>query len=360
MSVAAWCKTLQPTAEEAAITLDQVLSRTSWDAPDDPAEVPSFIGTSSAGTADWVRSERPEEKVETPPPRPSRPVAPQVPADSRSYMGSDKAWSHMDADRQAVFDSGKAQLQQANVQLPDALIASLVLVKKTASAVSNTGQSYKKWANQIDFETLGWDRIERELHRGLFYLPHHPWASGVNDSVVLFVNSHAFEPRSGSRQIVATLWVLVHYIISKSDKGLTNGVSIVNQAAGISYSKFYPAIQRTLFDSIQSVLPMRVASINMVDPPYLFQMLWGIVSNWLSEKMRNRVFVLSSSNIHKHFNKSLVPTWLKGDKVCSPSTEWDDVKAFYHNEFLPGILSVADAPGEGKKPDLWEPPKGKK
>jgi len=270
-------------------------------------------------------------------------------------MGSDKVWAHINGERQAVFDAAKAQLSQANQELPDALLGELVLVKKTASAVVPTAQAYKRWANLIDFETLGWDRIEAELKRGLFHLPHAPFATGPNDSVVLFINSHHFEPRSGSRQLVATLWVLVHYVIARSEKGLTNGLSIVNLASGISYSKFYPAIQKCLFDSLQSVLPLRLASVHMVDPPYIFQMLWGIVSGWMSEKMRGRVFVVSSSNVGKHFEKEQVPTWLKGDKKTDPANEWADIKAFYETEFLPAVTSVADAPGEGKKPELWEP-----
>jgi hypothetical protein len=272
-------------------------------------------------------------------------------------MGSDKVWAHMDSDRQAVYDAAKAQLQSANVDVPEALLASLVLVKKTASAVVPTAQAYKRWVNLIDYETLAWDRIEAELKRGLFHVPNAPFAAGPNDSVTLFVNSHQFEPRSGSRQIVGTLWLLIHYILAKSEKGLPNGLSIVNLASGISYSKFYPAIQKCLFDSLQSVLPVRVASIHMVDPPYIFQMLWGIVSGWMSEKMRGRVFVVSSSNVVKHFNKEQVPTWLKGDKKTDPANEWDDVKAFYEHEFLPTMIALADAPGDGKKPELWEPRK---
>jgi len=356
MSVAAWCKTLQPTAEEAAITLDQVLSRTSWDAPEDPAEVPAFIGSAGAAGSEWVRTDRPEAETETAPSKaPTRPAKVAATATTtRSYMGSDRVWTHMDADRQAVLDASKQQLQQANVDLPESLIASLVIVKKNASAVSTTAQSYKRWANLLDFETLAWDRIERELKRGLFYLPHAPFVAGPNESVTLYVNSHAFEPRSGSRQIVGTLWLLVHYLIAKSENGLTNGVSVVTQGAGISYSKFYPAIQKCLMDSLQAVLPLRVASIHIVDPPYIFQMLWGIVSGWLSEKMRNRVYVVAGSNVTKHFDKATVPTWLKGDKAVDPTQGWDDVKAFYHNEFLPAMSVVADAPGEVKKPELWE------
>jgi hypothetical protein len=270
-------------------------------------------------------------------------------------MGSDKVWAHIDSERQAVFDAAKAQLQQSNDEIPEALLASFVIVKKTASGVVPTAKAYKRWANLIDFETLGWDRIEAELKRGLFHLPHHPFASGPNDSVALFLNTNNFEPRSGSRQIVGALWVLVHYIIAKSDKGLTNGLSIVNQASGISYSKFYPAIQKCLLDALQSVLPLRVASIHMVDPPYIFQMLWGIVSGWLSEKMRGRVFVVSASNVSKHFDKAVTPTWLKGDKKTDPANEWDDVKAFYESEFYPAIIAIADDPGAGKKPELWEP-----
>jgi len=358
MSVAAWCASLQPTAEEAAITLDQLLSRTSWDAPDSPADVPAFVGSSGAAGSEWVRTDRPETEPVDAPARPRAvKAAPAAQAATRSYMGSDKVWTHIDAERQAVFDASKAQLQQSNEDIPDALLAELVVVKKTASGVVPTAKAYKRWANLIDFETLGWDRIELELKRGLFHLPQAPFASGPNDSVALFLNTHHFEPRSGSRQIIAALWVIVHYIIAKSENGLTGGVSIVNLASGISYSKFYPAIQKCLLDSLQSVLPLRVASIHMVDPPYIFQMLWGIVSGWLSEKMRGRVFVVTSSNVAKHFDKAQTPTWLKGDKKTDPANEWADVKAFYESEFLPAITAIADAPGDGKKPELWEPAK---
>jgi len=264
-------------------------------------------------------------------------------------------WKFIDPERKAVFDAAQAQLTGTN--LPDGLIASLIIVKKTASAVATTGKNYKKWVNMLDYETLGWERIEQELTRGLFNLPRDPYIKGANDSVTLFVNSNKFEPRVGSRQIVATLWVLIHYIITKSENGLEKGVTVATLASGISYSKFYPAIQKCLFDALQSVLPMRVAGIHVVDPPYIFQMVWGIVSGWMSEKLRNRVFVLKSENISKHYDKSSVPSFLKGDKqypVERPE-DWADVKAFYHDEFLPMVTALADAPGTAKVPDLWEP-----
>jgi hypothetical protein len=269
-------------------------------------------------------------------------------------MGSDLIWKHIDADRQGVFDAAKAQLNAASCEVPDTLLSQFVVVKKTASAVANSAQNYKKWANLIDFETLAWDRIERELERGLFHVPQ-PFLKGVNDSVTVFVNSNVFEPRSGSRQIVGTLWLIIHYVLAKSENALPNGISIVILGDGISYSKFYPAIQRAILDSLQSVLPVRIAGIHMVDPPYIFKVLWGIVSQWLTEKMRERVFILSSSHVGKHFDKAQTPTWLKGDHTTQPTKEWDEIKAFYKKEFLPTMLSIADAPGSGKAPDLWEP-----
>jgi hypothetical protein len=356
MSVAAWVKTLQaPTAEEAAITEEQILSRTSWDAPDAPADTPAFIGT-GGGASTWVRTDRPEDagKGGDAPGRPARAAAQPAATGGKTYMGADLVWKLMDADRTGVFDAAKAQLNSANCEVPDTLIAEFVVVKKTASAVANSTQNYKKWANLIDYETLAWDRIERELERGLFHVPQ-PFLKGANDSVTFFVNSNAFEPRSGSRQIVGTLWLIVHYVLAKSEKALPNGISIVFMGDGFSYSKFYPAIQRALLDSLQSVLPVRIAGIHIVDPPYIFKVLWGIVSGWLTEKMRERVFILSSSNIGKHFDKAQTPTFAKGDHPTQPTKEWDDVKAFYHKEFLPTMLSVADAPGSGKAPELWEP-----
>jgi len=356
MSVAAWCKTLAaPTPEEEAITEEQIMARNTWEAPDNPAEVPAFIGKAPAEAATWERSERPEDEkpTEPAPGRPAKPAAAAPKTDSKSWMGSDLVWKHMDADRQSVLDAATGQLATAGVNIPNSVVAQFVLVKKTASGAVTSAQNYKKWINLIDFETLPWDRIERELERGLFHLPD-PFLAGPQDSVTLFVNSNNFEPRSGSRQIVGTLWVIIHYILAKSERALPNGLSVVIQGDGMSYSKFYPAIQRCILDSLQSVLPVRITSVYMVDPPYIFKVLWGIVSNWLTEKIRNRVFVCSSSNVQKHFDKSQTPTWLKGDKVTSPSTEWDKVKAFYEKEFLPTVLATADAPGSGKHPDLWE------
>jgi uncharacterized lipoprotein YmbA len=358
MSVAAWCKTLTPTAEEAAITLDSLMARTSFDAPDEPGEVPAFIGSSPA-SSDWVRTDRPEEAAAAPPSRPTRPARPAAPAalPNKSWMGSEKMFP-LNADQQAVLDTAKAQLKEAGVELPDALLAAFVIVKKTASAVVTTSQTYKKWINMLDYETLGWDRIERELNRGVYLMPNKPFAHGQNDSVCLYINTNAFDARTGSRNIVATLWLLVHYLLAKSDTGLHNGATVVLQGNGISYSKFYPAVQRCLFDSMQSVLPLRVAGMNVVDPPYIFQMLWGIVSAWLSEKLRNRVFVLSSSNIGKHFDKSQVPTWLKGDLAwgAGEQSAWvAEMKSFYEKDFLPAITPLADNPDGQKHPELWEP-----
>jgi hypothetical protein len=361
MSVAAWCKTLTPTAEEAAITLDQVMSRTSWDAPEEPGEVPSFIGSTPA-SSDWVRTDRPEEAAAAAPSRPNRPARPAAAAaaPNKSWMGSEKMFP-LDADRQAVLDAAKAQLKQEGLELPDALLAEFVVVKKTASAASSTAQAYKKWVNMLDYETLGWDRIERELNRGIFLLPYKPFALKTADSgesVCLYINTHAFEPRTGSRNIIATLWVIVHFLLAKSDTGLQNGVTIVMQGAGISYSKFYPAVQRCIFDAMQSVLPLRVAGVNIIDPPYIFQMLWGIVSAWLSEKLRNRVFVLSSSNISKHFDKSQVPAFLKGDLTWTAAEQsaWvGELKTFYHDQFLPALVPLTDNPEGQKHPELWEP-----
>jgi len=218
-------------------------------------------------------------------------------------------------------------------------------------------KGYRQWANLLDYGTLPWERIEKEVKRGLFTLPHQPFTEGPNKSVTLFVNSHNFEPRVGSRSICATLWLNLHFILAKSDLAAENGVTVVNQGSGITYSKFYPAIQRAILESLQSVLPMRVAAVYMVDPPYLFKMLWGIVSGWLSEKLRERFFVLSSDHIAKHFDRTALPTFLKGDLQFNADQQaaWvEELKEFYTKEFQPMMVALADAPGSVKAPELFE------
>jgi len=360
MSVAAWANSLTPTAEEASITMEQLMSRSSWDVPTESSELPSFIGSSEVDSS-WVRTDRPEEKQPAPP-APERPARPANQAQDKTWMGSDRAISVLTPEQQAVFEDVKIQLKDSGINVPEALIATFVITKKVSSAVVTSVKGYKQWANLLDYDTLPWERIEVEIKRGLFRLPHHPFTEGPNKSTTLFINSQNYEPRTGSRNICATLWLYVHYVLAKSDDAVVNGLSVVNLASGITYNKFYPAIQRAIFDSLQSVLPLRVAGMFMVDPPYIFKILWGVVSAWLSEKMKERMFILSSSNIGKHFNKSQVPTFLKGDLDFSPDEQeafLKDMKEFYLTEFRPQISQIADAPGTGKKPELWEPASSK-
>jgi len=69
------------------------------------------------------------------------------------------------------------------------------------------------------------------------------------------------------------------------------------------------------------------------------------------------MFVLSSSNIHKHFNIDGLPGFLKGNLQVTPDEHaaWlQEMKAFYVEQFQPMMVGLADAPGSVKPPSLWE------
>jgi hypothetical protein len=67
---------------------------------------------------------------------------------------------------------------------------------------------------------------------------------------------------------------------------------------------------------------------------------------------------VSGDNVLKHFDKSEIPSFVKGD--WSPSAEekeaWiAELKTFYTSEFLPIMTALADNPGSVKAPELFEP-----
>jgi len=364
MSVAAWSKTVQPTEEEAAITLDQIMGRTNWEVPDVASEMPAFIGSTDNAGGSWERTERPDDVPAGDAASRAGARAAGAAASGRAWLGSEFALAHLTPEQRAIYDDSKAQLADQGITIPDELIARFVIVKKTSSAVVQSARGFRHWANLFNFETFSWERIEGELNRGLLVVPNRPYSThSSNGSTCVFMNSKEFEPRSGSRTICASLWLVVTHTLIHAESSSIDGLAIINQGSGISYSKFYPAIQKSILDCIQSVLPVRVSGIYMVDPPYIFQMLWGVVSAWLSEKMRNRMFVLSSSNVHKHFNPEGVPTFLKGQHSRSHDDHaaWiADLKAFYHEEFAPMMNAIADNPGSVRPPELWEPAHKKK
>lgn len=250
MSVAAWAEAIKPTEEEAAVTVEQVLSRTSWDAPSTPAELPSFIGSSETDST-WARTERPEDKDHAAPPaRPQRPAG--GPAPAKNWFDAEKVLSLLNPDQQSVLEDVKIQLvslskmfshvgrkhKESKISLRLSL-PNLSLSRRVRLLLSpqwrDTGfvllwtqlTPSQQWANLLDYETLSWERIEKEVNRGLFTVPTKPFTEyvyvltnrlilrGRNSSVTLFVNSHHFEPRSGSRSICATLWLHLHYILAK-------------------------------------------------------------------------------------------------------------------------------------------------
>jgi hypothetical protein len=115
MSIAAWAESIKPTEEEAAVTMEQVLSRTSWDSPSQPTELPSFIGSSEADSS-WVRTERPAEETAAPPSRPQRPARP-VPQ-GITWWNSEKVIGLLNPEQQSVFEEAKIQLVSSIQNIP--------------------------------------------------------------------------------------------------------------------------------------------------------------------------------------------------------------------------------------------------
>lgn len=75
---------------------------------------------------------------------------------------------------------------------------------------------------------------------------------------------------------------------------------------------------------LQTSLPLRVNAIHIVNNNWAFDMAFQIFKPFLSERMRERIFIHGSdmSSLHEHIGKGHLPTKYGGEMPEFPYTDW--------------------------------------
>jgi len=209
---------------------------------------------------------------------------------------------------------------------------------------------------------LAWERIEHHLRKHELFFPHEPFAENLDTQTCLFIDTRNTNPAAvGSRLILTTIWLCQHYLLVNAPGALDNGICQIFLACGISYSNFYPEIQKAITESVQNALPIRLKKFLVVDPPLIFNVLFKIVSLWLSAKLTNRLNLISSDDITDHVDPVHIPTHLGIGGKYSTDDKLDawllELKTFFHDSFVPAMQAVMVDQDELeiKAPDLFEP-----
>lgn len=264
---------------------------------------------------------------------------------------------NLDVEQIEIFNEAKNALSESSINLPNEIIAWYVIAKKTSQKVVAAVKAYVYWINVIDFATIPWEYIEALVRSQFLTIPHKPFSTAKNGSVCIFLNSYKLDPKySGARLLIAFQWTMIHFLLSRSNS-IASGVCAIVQMGGMSYSKFYPQVQKPILNSLQSVLPLRMKKINIIDAPFIFWAIWEVVSLWLSAKFVSRVSFLSSKESANFVPKTKSPSFVGGNLEYNVETLIPELKHFYENEFRDVISKfVEEMPKEILQHDMWEVP----
>ena len=106
-----------------------------------------------------------------------------------------------------------------------------------------------------------------------------------------------------------------------------NGIVIVADFRSFGFSQA-KALQPFVFKNYGQVLlncfPIRIKGIHVLDQPKVFTVIFAIVSQFMKEKLRKRVYLHGGNikGLHSHINKELLPSDYGGENTATSLKQW--------------------------------------
>lgn len=105
------------------------------------------------------------------------------------------------------------------------------------------------------------------------------------------------------------------------------GVVIVADFREFGFSQA-KAMQPFVFKNYGNVLlnciPVRIKGIHIIEQPRIFTVIFAIVSQFMKEKLKKRVYLHGGNlaGLHDHINKDLIPSDFGGDNEATSMQQW--------------------------------------
>ena len=132
-------------------------------------------------------------------------------------------------------------------------------------------------------------------------------------------------------------------ILLEDEETQINGIVIVADFRNFGLTQATAVMQPTIFKNYGGILfncyPVRIKAIHILDQPKIFTVIFAIVSQFMKEKLRKRVYLHGGSIelLHQHIDKHLIPSDFGGDGKPTELRLW--------------VKTVFDA--EEESPHLW-------
>lgn len=157
-----------------------------------------------------------------------------------------------------------------------------------------------------------------------------PKPEQYNSSRVLLIRHGVYDPQKlGIQDIMKVAYMINDISMMDDDYAIVCGQTILVDLKGLTLAhvgQCTPSIIRKMTHSIQEAYPVRQKGIHFVNPSSIFDAVFKIFYNFMSSKVKKRIFVHDSfESLYRHVNKDVLPAEYGGNggSVQSIAEDWE-------------------------------------
>jgi len=157
-----------------------------------------------------------------------------------------------------------------------------------------------------------------------------PKPEQYNSSRVLLIRHGVYDPQKlGIQDIMKVAYMINDISMMEDDFAIVCGQTILVDLKGLTLAhvgQCTPSIIKKMTHSIQEAYPVRQKGIHFVNPSSIFDAVFKIFFNFMSSKLKKRIFVHDSfESLYRHVNKDVLPTEYGGNggSVQSIAEGWE-------------------------------------
>ncbi|KAG8440287.1 hypothetical protein GDO86_006158 [Hymenochirus boettgeri] len=159
----------------------------------------------------------------------------------------------------------------------------------------------------------------------------------TGESIAIFTAKLHHPARKNSRQAQHTVLQALFYLLDRAMESIDtqrNGLVFIYDMGGSQYNNFELELSKKILSLLRGAFPARLKKVLIVSPPVWFRVPYSVISLLLKEKLRERVHMVSVSELFQHLPAHCLPESLGG------LLPWD-----------PCSWNCLLLPGKGGRPD---------
>jgi len=129
---------------------------------------------------------------------------------------------------------------------------------------------------------------------------------------ILFMQPAKFFPSETPPYVLLAAVLYLIDLATESDRTQLEGFTLMMDLGHIGFSNFSVQYVRSVFDTFVNRFPARVRTAILIDPPFVFNMVWAFVRPWLTPYQAAKVQVAKRSKLLKFMDKEQLPVNLGG------------------------------------------------